>query len=467
MVFSSIVFIFRFLPAAFITYYFTPHKYKNLVTVILSLIFYSWGEGKYFLLMIASILVDYMAGIMIYKYKNNKKKGMIILCLSLMFNLGMLFIFKYLNFFIESINRILNLSINTVNIHLPLGISFYTFQTMSYSIDVFRGTVKPEKNIINFAVFVTLFPQLIAGPIVKYRTIQKEIKNRKIELNHIQNGLKMFILGLGKKVLIANNIGLLWNEAEKYGFENISTFFAWIAVTAFALQIYFDFSGYSLMARGLGMMLGFHMPVNFNYPYISKSITEFWRRWHITLGEWFKEYVYFPLGGNRKGSLRTVINLFVVWALTGLWHGAGLNFILWGLLFFILICVEKLWLGNVLNKHRIFSHLYTLFFILLGWSMFAIDDFYNMIIFIKKLFVYSRGTEYIYYLHNYASVLIIAVFFSIPAASKFYFYIKETIGKRYVVTMEILETIVLMSIFIISTAYLVDSTYNPFLYFRF
>ena len=458
MIFSSILFIFRFLPIALILYYITPQKYKNLILTLLSLVFYSWGEGKYFLIMIASIIIDYTAGRLIYRYKNEIKKKTIVLCISLVFNLGLLFFFKYFNFFIDNINNIFNLAIKGVKITLPLGISFYTFQTMSYSIDVYRGKIVPEKNIINFAAFVTLFPQLIAGPIVKYTDINKEISRRVITKDNVEVGIEKFILGLGRKVLIANKIGMLWTEVEGIGFENISTPLAWLGIISFGLQIYFDFSGYSLMAIGLGKMLGFNFPENFNYPYISRSISEFWRRWHITLGSWFKEYVYIPLGGNRKGKVRVTFNLFIVWALTGLWHGASYNFLLWGLFFFLLISIEKLGLINFLNKHRVFSHIYTIVLLLIGWTLFAITDFNGICEYLSKLFLYSNGEEWIYYLRNYGVSLIIAIIFSLPLVSMFY---------KKIDNFKWIKTIILMGIFIISVAYLVDATYNPFLYFRF
>lgn len=458
MIFSSILFIFRFLPIALILYYITPQKYKNLILTLLSLVFYSWGEGKYFLIMIASIIIDYTAGRLIYRYKNEIKKKTIVLCISLVFNFGLLFFFKYFNFFIDNINNIFNLAIKGVKITLPLGISFYTFQTMSYSIDVYRGKIVPEKNIINFAAFVTLFPQLIAGPIVKYTDINKEISRRVITKDNVEVGIEKFILGLGRKVLIANNIGMLWTEVEGIGFENISTPLAWLGIISFGLQIYFDFSGYSLMAIGLGKMLGFNFPENFNYPYISRSISEFWRRWHITLGSWFKEYVYIPLGGNRKGKVRVTFNLFIVWALTGLWHGASYNFLLWGLFFFLLISIEKLGLINFLNKHRVFSHIYTIVLLLIGWTLFAITDFNGICEYLSKLFLYSNGEEWIYYLRNYGVSLIIAIIFSLPLVSMFY---------KKIDNFKWIKTIILMGIFIISVAYLVDATYNPFLYFRF
>ena len=458
MVFSSILFIFRFLPIAMGIYFLTPKKLKNLSLLILSLIFYSWGEPRYFLLMIASIFVDYFISINIEKNNKNKKIKILLLAISIIFNVGILFFFKYINFFIENINSIFNMSLNNVKITLPLGISFYTFQTMSYTVDVFLGKVKAEKNIINFGAFVCLFPQLIAGPIVKYIDISKELKNRDINLDEIQEGIRLFILGLGSKILIANNIGSLWNEVETMGFNNISTILAWMGIIAFSLQIYFDFNGYSLMAIGLGKILGFNFPNNFNYPYESRSITEFWRRWHITLGQWFKQYVYIPLGGNRLGRARTYFNLFIVWFLTGLWHGASYNFILWGLYFFILICIEKNGLLNLLNKHKLISHIYTIFFILVGWVLFAVIDLNQIINFLKKMFIFNAGNEWIYYLRNYIITYTIAIIFSTSFLKKIY---------NKFVKSNIVDTIILITIFLLSIAYLVDSSYNPFLYFRF
>ena len=458
MVFSSILFIFRFLPIAMGIYFLTPKKLKNLSLLILSLIFYSWGEPRYFLLMIASIFVDYFISINIEKNNKNKKIKILLLAISIIFNVGILFFFKYINFFIENINSIFNMSLNNVKITLPLGISFYTFQTMSYTIDVFLGKVKAEKNIINFGAFVCLFPQLIAGPIVKYIDISKELKNRYINLDEIQEVIRLFILGLGSKVLIANNIGSLWNEVETMGFNNISTILAWMGIIAFSLQIYFDFNGYSLMAIGLGKILGFNFPNNFNYPYESRSITEFWRRWHITLGQWFKQYVYIPLGGNRLGRARTYFNLFIVWFLTGFWHGASYNFILWGLYFFILICIEKNGLLNLLNKHKLISHIYTIFFILVGWVLFAVIDLNQIINFFKKMFIFNAGNEWIYYLRNYIITYTIAIIFSTSFLKKIY---------NKFVKSNIVDTIILITIFLLSIAYLVDSSYNPFLYFRF
>ncbi|WP_294391032.1 MBOAT family O-acyltransferase [uncultured Clostridium sp.] len=458
MVFSSVLFIFRFLPIAMILYFLTPNKFKNLTLLLVSLIFYSWGEPKYFLIMVASIFVDYFVSRGIEKSRNNKKVSIMLLSISILFNLGILFFFKYFNFFLENINNILGLSLKYVKITLPLGISFYTFQTMSYTIDVFLGKVKAEKNIINFGAFVCLFPQLIAGPIVKYTDINLELKHRKIDIKQIQDGIELFILGLGSKVLIANNIGAFWSEIEGKGFDGIGTVIAWISVLAFAFQIYFDFSGYSLMAIGLGKILGFNFPRNFNYPYISKSITEFWRRWHITLGSWFKEYVYIPLGGNRVGKLRIYINLFIVWFLTGFWHGASYNFILWGLYFFVLISIEKAFLFKFLEKYKIISHIYSIFFILLGWTIFAVVDLEQLKILLKQMFSISKNNQWIYYVRNYGITFIIAAALATPIVKNIY---------NKIIKSDILNTIILMVIFLISIAYLVDATYNPFLYFRF
>lgn len=458
MVFSSILFIFRFLPVALGIYYLTPKKYKNFSLLILSLIFYSWGEAKYFLIMISSIVVDYFVSIGIERYRERKNIKISLLCISVCFNLGMLFFFKYFNFFIDNINSILGLALNHVKITLPLGISFYTFQTMSYTIDVFKGNVKAEKNIISFGAFVCLFPQLIAGPIVKYTDINKELEDRKMDINQIEEGIELFILGLGRKVLIANNIGMLWTEIEGIGFSNISSVLAWLGVLAFAFQIYFDFSGYSLMAIGLGKMLGFNFPQNFNNPYISRSITEFWRRWHMTLGSWFREYVYIPLGGNRVNKGRLVFNLFVVWFLTGFWHGASYNFIMWGIYFFILIGIEKLGLLKFLEKHKVFSHIYSIFFILIGWALFSVTDLSQLKILFIKLFNMTGGIDWLYYIRNYGLTLIIATLFSTPIIE---------IAYRKFIKNKLINTVILMCIFLISIAYLVDATYNPFLYFRF
>ncbi|MEG1952927.1 MAG: MBOAT family O-acyltransferase [Hydrogenoanaerobacterium sp.] len=458
MVFSSILFLFRFMLITFLVYYIVPAKFKNLTVLIFSLAFYSWGEFKYFPIMVASILCDYFASQGIERHRDNKLICKLCLLFSIFFNIGMLVFFKYTNFFIENFNAVTGLSIEFLKLTLPLGISFYTFQTLSYTIDVYRGDVKAENNIIDFGAFVCLFPQLIAGPIVKYTDINRELKTRTVNLVQIEDGVRWFIIGLGKKVLIANNIGSLWDEVQRLGFAQVSSPLAWLGILAFSLQIYFDFSGYSLMAIGLGKMLGFDFPQNFNSPYISKSMTEFWRRWHITLGSWFREYVYIPLGGNRKGKARMYLNLFIVWSLTGFWHGANWNFLFWGMMFAILLIVEKAWLLKYLERGKIWPHIYVIFLLLISWSLFAITDLSQLSIFFTKLFAFDGGVDWVYYLRSYFVTFAAAIFCSTPLIAKLYAKIQE---------VKWADIITLLIILLISVAYLVDATYNPFLYFRF
>lgn len=462
MVFSSILFLFRFMPAAFAIYYLVPRRFKNFTLLVLSLIFYSWGEAKYFPIMIASIVVDYTASGLIESHRDNKLICRLGLIYSMVFNLGMLGFFKYTNFFVGNLNVLFGLSLPTISFVLPLGISFYTFQTMSYTIDVYLGKVKAERNIIDFGAFVVLFPQLIAGPIVRYTDINRELKERQINLPQIQDGIKLFILGLGSKVLIANNVGALWTEIEAIGagegFLSISTPLAWMAVFAYSLQIYFDFSGYSLMAIGLGKMLGFEFPKNFDFPYISRSFGEFWRRWHMTLGAWFREYLYIPLGGNRVSKPRLYFNLFVVWAATGFWHGASWNFVFWGLFFFVTQVVERMGFRQFLDRHRIFSHVYVIFFLLLSWALFAVTDLGMLGDLFTRMFVPVGGVDWIYYLRNYIVVFILGTVLSTPALKGLYLRLEKN---------NVFCLIFFGAIFLASTAYLVDATYNPFLYFRF
>ncbi len=459
MVFSSIIFLFRFLPVAFLFYYIAPKKMKNFVLLILSLIFYAWGEIKYLPIMFYSIIVDYLCGLGIKKYNDNKALKRTFLLISVLGNLGMLFFFKYTNFFVENINSVLKTTIPMLSLSLPLGISFYTFQTMSYTIDVYRGKVEAEKNIINFGAFVALFPQLIAGPIVKYSDISNELKNHSVSLSGIEKGIRLFIMGLGSKVLIANNIGALWTEVESLDINLISSGLALLGIIAFAFQIYFDFSGYSLMAIGLGHMLGFNFPKNFNYPYISKSITEFWRRWHITLSSWFKEYLYIPLGGNRVGTRRHYFNLFVVWFCTGFWHGANWNFIFWGIFFFVVLMFEKRFLLNFLEKSKVISHIYVIIILILSWTLFAITDLNRLLNYLIKMFNFTGGVDWIYYLRNYGVTLILCIIFSTPLVKNIY--------DKKIKYHPILKTVLLAVVLIFSVAYLVDASYNPFLYFRF
>ena len=462
MVFSSILFLYRFMPAAFAIYYLVPRRFKNFTLLVLSLIFYSWGEAKYFPIMIASIVVDYTASGLIESHRDNKLICRLGLIYSMVFNLGMLGFFKYTNFFVGNLNALFGLSLPTISFVLPLGISFYTFQTMSYTIDVYLGKVKAERNIIDFGAFVVLFPQLIAGPIVRYTDINRELKERQINLPQIQDGIKLFILGLGSKVLIANNVGALWTEIEAIGagegFLSISTPLAWMAVFAYSLQIYFDFSGYSLMAIGLGKMLGFEFPKNFDFPYISRSFGEFWRRWHMTLGAWFREYLYIPLGGNRVSKPRLYFNLFVVWAATGFWHGASWNFVFWGLFFFVTQVVERMGFRQFLDRHRIFSHVYVIFFLLLSWALFAVTDLGMLGDLFTRMFVPVGGVDWIYYLRNYIVVFILGTVLSTPALKGLYLRLEKN---------NVFCLIFFGAIFLASTAYLVDATYNPFLYFRF
>ena len=458
MVFSSILFLFKFLPVAFLIYYIAPYKIKNLVLFIASLIFYSWGERKYIVIMFASILIDYCCSNAIEKFRGKKLLEKLFLVLSICFNLGLLLFFKYTNFFVDNINALAGTQIAGISLTLPLGISFYTFQTMSYTIDVYRGKFSAEKNIIDFGAFVCMFPQLIAGPIVTYGDIRERLKKRTLNAPEIEKGIRLFIMGLGSKVLIANNIGMLWDDVSALGFANISTPLAWLCVIAFAFQIYFDFSGYSLMAIGLGHMLGFNFPQNFNYPYISKSVTEFWRRWHMTLGYWFREYVYIPLGGNRVGKTRLFFNLFLVWFLTGFWHGANWNFILWGLFYFALLMLEKSFLLDVLKKSKIISHVYLIFVVLVGWALFAVTDMAQLGQLLAKMFSFNFFGDFVYFLRNYGVILVVATACSMPIMNKLYDKINH---KKWLVTL--LLTLILLA----SVAYLVDATYNPFLYFRF
>ncbi len=457
MLFSSLLFIFQFLPIFFIAYYFVPVRFRNLLLFLASLFFYAWGEPRYVILILISILINYIAGRLIEYFDKKGRIRVTILILAIIYNIGTLMFFKYSNFIIENINYIFNSDISFLDIALPLGISFYTFQIMSYTIDVYRRDTKAEKSYINLGAYLCMFPQLIAGPIVVYTQVSEKLNKRSYHLKDIEDGLKTFVLGLGSKVLIANNVGALWNEMAQIGYSNLSMPLAWLGLLAFTLQIYFDFNGYSLMAIGLGKMLGFDFPQNFNFPYISRSITEYWKRWHITLSTWFKEYLYIPLGGNRKGKLRTYINMFIVWSVTGLWHGASWNFVCWGIYFFILLSLEKLFFKKWLDKNVILARIYTILAILIGWMIFAITKLGDIKIYFGRLFSFSVTEDWIYYLRNYGIILIIGILLSTPILKKWYDRQNN----------KILCNILLLVIFLLSIAYLVDAAYNPFLYFRF
>ncbi|MGM9926803.1 MAG: MBOAT family O-acyltransferase [Bacillus sp. (in: firmicutes)] len=467
MVFSSLPFLFFFLPLALLLYFISPDKGKNIVLLIISLIFYAWGEPIYIGLMILSAMSDYIHGLFIFKYRErNRFKAKVMLVSSLVINIGLLSFFKYSDFLIENMNVLFGTNLESLNLPLPIGISFYTFQTMSYSIDVYRGQVLPQRNPIALATYVSLFPQLIAGPIVRYDVIAKELMYRKTTISQFADGVRLFIVGLGKKVLLANNIGLLWQTIQNQGSSEWTILSAWLGIIAFAFQIYFDFSGYSDMAVGLGNMFGFRFLRNFHYPYVSKSITEFWRRWHISLGSWFRDYVYIPLGGNRKGKFRLYVNLFIVWGLTGLWHGASWNFVLWGLYFGLLLSIEKAGLLKLISKTpAVFQHLYALFFILIGWVLFVFEDYRDGLSYIKLLFGLSNhelwDMSFLYDSYTNIMLLIIAGFASTPIGMNVYKQLKEN------TLISISLPFLYMLILVLSTAYLVDESFNPFLYFRF
>lgn len=458
MVFSSVLFLLYFLPVTLVLYFILPKRARNLALFVVSLIFYAWGEPLYISIMLFSTFFDYYNGLMIEKYENNQGKRKFFLVLSVVVNLLILGFFKYSDLFISSLNSVFNISIPLLNLSLPIGISFYTFQTMSYSIDVYQKKANAQKNIIDFGCYVAMFPQLIAGPIVRYHEISLELNKREETFDKVYDGIKIFVCGLSKKVLLANNIGLLWDTVKVLPKSEMSVVLYWLGILAFSFQIYFDFSGYSDMAIGLGKIFGFTFPKNFNYPYISKSITEFWQRWHISLGAWFKEYLYIPLGGNRVKISKNILNLLIVWFATGLWHGASYNFIVWGLYYGILLIIEKFLLKKVLDKLPGFiSHIYTLFFVIIGWVLFAFDSINDGIDYIFGMF--GSGVPFInnnalYNLSSYFLIFIILVISSTPL-------LKKIKVNKYL-------TFILCIIgFIISFAYIVDSSYNPFLYFRF
>lgn len=465
MLFTSISFLYYFLPALIIIYFITPKKYKNIILLIASLLFYFYGEPKYVFLMIAEIIIAYIGAILIDKYKNQSKN---ILIITLFIHVFLLIIFKYTDFIIQTINDISNANIKLLNIALPIGISFYTFQIISYIIDVYNGKVNVQKNIIKLATYVSLFPQLVAGPIVRYQTVEKELDNRTHSFNNFAYGIRRFSIGLAKKVLIANALGELCSKA--FLADEKTVVFFWIFGISYMLQLYFDFSAYSDMAIGLGRIFGFHFPENFNYPYISKSITEFWRRWHISLSTWFKDYVYIPLGGNREGKYKQIRNILIVWLLTGIWHGANWTFLIWGLLFGIILIIEKLWLNKFMEKLPSFiRRIYVLFIVMILFIIFNSDNMSVALTNIKGLFG-MNGEAFVndytlHYLKSYLPVLIIALVGSTP-------FIKILIDKlrknKYVNNIiNILEPILIVVILVVVTSYLIDNSYNPFLYFRF
>lgn len=466
MVFSSFTFLFVFLPLVLFTYFIVKKRnYRNITLLIFSLIFYAWGEPIYVLLMLVSIIVNYFIALKIEKSSKNKRKLMVA---DVIFNLAIIGFFKYGNFIIQNINLIFHSDISQMQLGLPIGISFYTFQILSYVIDVYKRKVPAQKNIINLGMYITLFPQLIAGPIVRYETIADEIENRKETFDQVYSGIRRFIVGLAKKVLIANQMALIADTIYGGDISSTGTVSLWIAAFAYTLQIYFDFSGYSDMAIGLGKVFGFHFLENFNYPYIAKSITDFWRRWHISLSTWFRDYVYIPLGGNRVGKLKWLRNILIVWILTGLWHGASWNFILWGLYYGILLILEKVFLGKVIEKlPKILQHIYTLFFVIIGWVIFRIEDFSQIGIIIQKMFVWQSSGVLDNIILNFdifssLPYAIIGIIACMPIVPK----IKEKMRNSGILYSTATNVIV-YSMFIISICFLLSATYNPFIYFRF
>ncbi len=463
MVFASITFLYYFLPLFLILYFIVPKKYKNIVLLIFSFIFYFYGEPKYILLMIIEVLFSYY---MTLSLEKNKSRSLLAVIVS--FHLLLLCVFKYFNFIIDNINTIFSSNISLLNIVLPIGISFYTFQIISYEVDVYRGKVKASKSLIEYMTYVFLFPQLIAGPIVRYESVNKELKSRKISFEDFSYGVNRFVIGLFKKVVIANNIGELCNTLV--GSTEVSVLLYWILGIGYMLQIYFDFSGYSDIAIGIGRMIGFKFPENFDYPYIADSVTDFWRRWHMTLSSWFKDYVYIPLGGNRVSTLKHIRNIFIVWMLTGLWHGASWNFIIWGLYFGVILIIEKYFLNKVLDKlPKVIRVIYTTFIVMISFIIFSSDDLNSALTIIKGLFSFKSLSLYngfiLYYIRSYSVILIIGIIFSTPLIKN----IIEKLRSKKILNniINILEIIVILLILLVVTSMLIDSSYNPFLYFRF
>lgn len=466
MVFSSTIFLCVYLPLVLLGYYICPKKGRNLFLLIASLVFYAWGEPKYVFLMIFSILVNYIFGRLMDKNRGRQKRMKLMLVLSVVIDLGLLSVFKYTDFIITNVNAIFGSSFDLLNIALPIGISFYTFQAMSYTIDVYRDDVRVQKNLIDFGMYITMFPQLIAGPIVRYADVQDQLAERSVTTADFSEGVMRFVVGLGKKVLLANQMGAVWSEIYALG-GDVSALMAWTGAIAYTFQIYFDFSGYSDMAIGLGRMFGFKFPENFRYPYQSVSITDFWRRWHITLSTWFKEYLYIPLGGNRCGLARQALNLLIVWSLTGFWHGAGWNFVMWGLYYFVILFIEKLFLLKALDKlPKLFRHVYALLLIVIGWVIFASDDVGVLLPYLGSMFGANGavGGMDVYTLFTKAVLLIICCVASTELPKRLFLSATGAMNEKAAFTIKSVMTIALLAL---SMILLIGDSYNPFLYFRF
>ena len=459
-------FLLFYLPAVLVVYYLAPNKLKNLVLFVFSLLFYAWGEPVYVGLMIFSTVLDYTCGLTAERFRGTRK-AKIALLVSVVVNLSLLGVFKYAHFLIATVNSVFGCALPLLGLPLPIGISFYTFQTMSYTIDVYRGDTKAQRNIVSFGAYVSLFPQLIAGPIVRYQTIAEQMDCRTHSSDQFSLGVRRFVCGLAKKVLLANNIGLLWNTISQTDAANLTVLSAWLGLIAFSFQIYFDFSGYSDMAIGLGSMFGFSFCENFNYPYISASVTEFWRRWHISMGTWFRDYVYIPLGGNRCGLAVQLRNIAVVWLLTGFWHGASWNYVLWGVYFGALLIAEKFFLLEKLKKVPLVGHFYTVFCILISWVLFSFEDMAKGAAYFKAMFGFGAGlcnSTALYELASYLPLLGICAVAATPLAARLYRKLNEKCASA---VMTLADASGIACGMLLSTAYLISGSYNPFLYFRF
>ncbi len=470
MVFSSFVFLLAFFLVVMALYFLVPGRIRNLVLLLASLLFYAWGEPIYVCIMLFSTVFDYTNGLLIEKFKNQNRPvaAKVTLIIDLAGNLGILGFFKYADFFIENVNSLTGAGLELLHIALPIGISFYTFQTMSYTIDVYRGEVPASRNILDFATYVTLFPQLIAGPIVQYKTVEKELSCRKTSIDEFAEGSFRFVIGMAKKVILANQIGALFTTIS--GMEEMSAATAWLGAIAYSFQIYFDFSGYSDMAIGLGRMFGFHFLENFDHPYISASITEFWRRWHISLSSWFREYVYIPLGGNRKGLKRQLVNIAIVWILTGFWHGASWNFVLWGVYYGVLLMIEKIFLLKYLGKiPRVFRHIYCLFLVVIGWTIFSQTDFAVLGEYMQAMAGIGTvpvDSTFVYHLSCNAVLLVVLCLCSLdykPLVAKS----KKLSTFMQSQAYDVVRAVIMVVLMAICFAFLVGDSYNPFLYFRF
>lgn len=467
MLFSSITFLYFFLPCVVIIYFSVPKKIKNSVLLFSSLFFYGWGEPRYLIFLSAAIIQGYTFGLFIEKHRNNKKTSSIFLTITVLISLGMLGYFKYADFFIGNFNAVFKTEIPLLKIMLPIGISFYTFQLLSYSIDIYRGNTAAQHNFINFAAYISMFPQLVAGPIVRYSHIASQLKDRKHSTDSAAYGIKRFVIGLSKKIIFANVLGEL-TESFRNSTEK-SVLFAWLFVIAYTLHVYYDFSGYSDMAIGLGRIFGFKFPENFNYPYISRSITDFWRRWHMSLGTWFRDYLYIPMGGNRVSKLRWMFNILIVWMATGFWHGASWNFIIWGLWFSLLLILEKNFLRCFLERNKILSHIYVFFALIISFVIFDSSSMGNAVSMFSSMFGLKgtplMGTESIYFLKSYCVIIIAAAFGATPIPAMLVNKISRLKYSGFAVS--IIEPLFLTALLALSTSFLIDGSFNPFLYFRF